>query len=228
MKKNYSDITIVLDRSGSMASCRDDVIGGFNTFIEEQKKTEGEATISLYQFDDKYEAVYENRSIGNAEKLTKKKFVPRGSTALFDAVGKTIASLGERYENMKEEVRPEKVFFVIITDGEENASVEYTFARVGEMIERQQTKYAWQFVFIGSELKAVDTAVSMGFKRTHVMNFDKSAHGIDAVYKSMSKNITKMRVHNSPIDNMEFFDDEDKKKQDDIKTVVKKKRKSVN
>lgn len=220
MKTNYSDITVVLDRSGSMGSCVDDVIGGFNTLIKAQRKAEGDATVNLYQFDDLYETVYENRDVMDAPLLSESTFVPRGMTALYDAVGMTIAKLKERYAAMGEEKRPEKVFFVVITDGEENDSHEYGFSAVKEMILHQQDRHGWQFVFLGSEMKAVEDAVKMGVKQSHAMRYDKSARGFGAAYDSMSKNITKMRksdirIHELKI--MPFFEDDDKKAQDDIK-----------
>ncbi len=229
MKKNYSDITIVLDRSGSMDSCKDDVIGGFNTLIKAQRKAEGEATVNLYQFDDKYETVYENKNVLDAPLLTGRTFVPRGQTALYDAVGKTIVVTGERYAGMKEEERPEKVFFVVITDGEENDSREYVFSSVKTMIEHQQEKYGWQFVFLGSEVRAVEDAVKMGVKQSHAMHYDKSAKGYDAAYVSISKNITKMRNHavnNQNINTMNFFEEEDKKAQEEVKKRNKKRKKT--
>ena len=140
--QNLTDITIVLDRSGSMASVRADTIGGFNEFLRKQREANiGECRVSLVQFDDQYETVYADRPVAVAADLTSETFVPRGSTALNDAIGKTIAATGARYAALPELMRPGKVLFVIVTDGGENASKEYTGAKVQEMIVQQRDKY---------------------------------------------------------------------------------------
>ena len=199
MKKGYSDITIVLDRSGSMASVIQDTIGGFNTFLKEQKEGSEEATINLYQFDDKYDVVYENKKIASAKDLTDKTFVPRGSTALYDAIGKTIVTLGEKYSNMKEDDRPERVFFVIITDGEENASKEYAFDRVKELIEHQKEKYSWQFVFLGSDFSAVTMAGNIGIGVSNSAAYANTSKGNSKMYNQLSSKIKLKRSINSDV-----------------------------
>ena len=163
MKENLTDITVVLDRSGSMGSVRDDTIGGFNTFLEGQKSGEGEATISLVQFDHEYTPVYEGWPIAKAEKLDHKTYEPRGMTALLDALGRTIVRTGTRLEAMKEEDRPAKVVFVVITDGYENASREFDREKIADMIQRQTDIYNWQFVYLGANQDAITVGKTMGF-----------------------------------------------------------------
>jgi len=219
MKKDYADITIVLDRSGSMGSCVNDVIGGFNTFIDEQKKVPGKATVNLYQFDDHYDVVYENKDINDVPQLTTETFIPRGLTALLDAVGKTIVSIGERYSKMDESERPEKVFFVVITDGAENASKEYFSDKIQEMIKLQKETYSWIFVFLGADITAIDLAQTVGISHGNTMNYAHTNAGYHKLYKSVAKNITKMRDSSvtafAAANDMEFFDAEDRADQEE-------------
>ena len=128
--KDKADITIILDRSGSMESVKDDTIGGFNSFLAEQQKVAGEAVLSLVQFDDQYEVVYQDKDIRAADRLTEATFQPRGMTALLDAVGRTINAVGQRLASLPETERPDKVVLVIMTDGFENSSHEFSAAKI--------------------------------------------------------------------------------------------------
>jgi hypothetical protein len=182
MKKNYSHVTIVLDRSGSMSSVKDDTIGGFNEFIEKQKEDSGECTFSMVQFDDQYEILHEFKSIKKVSKLTDKTFSPRGSTALFDAIGKTVNSVGTVLSNMKEEDRPERVIFVVITDGYENASKEFTSGDVNKMITHQTEKYNWQFMFLGANQDAILAAGELGIKAGNSLSYAATGVGVRALF----------------------------------------------
>lgn len=169
MKKDYTHIAIVLDRSGSMASCADDTIGGFNTFIEEQKNGQGEASLTLCQFDTVYETVHDAIALKDVPPL---KFEPRGSTALLDAIGRTINDTGAWLKGKPEEERPERVVFVILTDGHENASHEFTRPQIKEMIQRQEGSYKWQFVFLGANQDAIATGADMGIPMSSTLTYD--------------------------------------------------------
>lgn len=219
MKKGYSDIAVVLDRSGSMASVIDDTIGGFNTFLKSQKDVEGEATISLYQFNDGYEAVYENKDIKNVEELSRTTFVPCGNTALYEAIARTIDNLGDKYRGMKEEDRPERVFLIIITDGEENASNrEYTFESVKERITHQQNKYNWKVAFLGSELKSVHVAQGMGLSKGSTLNYTNNSRGISGMYCSTANSLTSLRSCSlEEFGELDMFSEADQKAQDEAR-----------
>lgn len=195
--KNLTDITIVLDRSGSMASVQDDTIGGFNTFLSEQQSVDGEANLSLVQFDDQYEVVYDGRPIKSADKLTPATFQPRGMTALLDAIGRTINSVGTRLGALDESERPDKVVMVIMTDGFENASKEFDNIKIAEMIRTQTNDYNWQFLFVGANQDAVLSAKSMGIAASHSMSYAANAVGTQDVYTSLSANIKSYRVGRS-------------------------------
>ena len=166
-----TDITVVLDKSGSMGSYKTDTIGGFNQFLEEQKNAEGEATLTLVQFDHKYEVMYEGTPIKDVRSLNESTYVPRGNTALNDALGRRIVETGERLSWMKEEDRPNQVLFVIITDGYENASQEYTKAQVAAKIKEQREAYNWDFIYLAANLDAQAEAKSYEIPTSGAMEF---------------------------------------------------------
>src|SRR5712692_4198298 len=149
MKDDLAQITIVLDRSGSMSAVRDATVSGFNEFMEGQKAVPGDARITLIQFDtqDPYELVFDRKPIKEIPKLTVEMYVPRGGTPLHDALGRAIDDLGAKLSKEAEGERPGKVVMVVMTDGLENSSKEYTAPRLAEMIEHQRETYKWQFVF---------------------------------------------------------------------------------
>jgi hypothetical protein len=165
MSRDYTDLTILLDRSGSMASIKEGVIGGINSFIEEQAKVPGDGCYTFVQFDDLASAVgageafpqtvYEGKSQGQVPLLNDDTFCPRGCTALIDAAVKTIDATGKRLASMPEHLRPDKVVFVIMTDGIENASSKYTRAQLNERISHQRSRYNWKFVFLGANQDAI-------------------------------------------------------------------------
>lgn len=159
MKKGLCEIIVVLDRSGSMESIKHDMEGGFDNFIAEQKKFDGECKVSLYQFDTEYEAVYEGRDLASVPKC---KLVPRGGTALLDALGRTINAVGARFGSEVEWDRPEKVVVLVITDGHENSSREFSYRKIKEMVNTQETNYNWKFVYLGADPSTFDEAEKMG------------------------------------------------------------------
>ena len=193
MKQNYSDITVVLDRSGSMGSLTEEVIGSFNNFLDEQKKVEGEATFTLIQFDDQYEVNFDAIDLQKTSHLDENTYVPRGMTALFDAVGKAIISTGKRLSAMDESVRPEKVIFLIQTDGEENASKEFSLKKVKSMIREQQEVYSWEFVFLGANIDAVSVAADIGIRQDRAMKYANNAQGTKEAFCSLSSNMASFR-----------------------------------
>lgn len=209
--KNKTDITIILDRSGSMQSVKTDTIGGFNSFLEEQQKVAGEAALSLVQFDDQYEVVYIDKDINSADKLTDATFQPRGMTALYDAIGQTINAVGQRLANLPEQERPNKVLLVIMTDGFENSSREFNAARIGEMINHQRSLYRWEFMFIGANQDAVLSAQEIGIPAAAALTYMPNAAGTEAAFGSVAKRVAMYRVSNDAAALQ--FDDEDREKQ---------------
>lgn len=188
-----TDITIVLDRSGSMHAIREDTIGGFNRFLADQKAIDKPATLSLVLFDHEYTPLYVGRDLRAAEPLTNETYLPRGSTALCDAVGRTIVATGDRLRSMPEEKRPSRVLFVIVTDGLENSSQEYTRSMVRSMTRHQAEKYGWTFVYLGANQDAFSEAERIGIARNFAGNYLANAQSVGATYSTASNNIGLMR-----------------------------------
>jgi hypothetical protein len=210
MKKDKTDITLVLDRSGSMESVKTDTIGGVNQFINDQKKFPGEANFSLIQFDDKYDVVFDGKDLQEVQLLTDHTYIPRGMTALLDAIGKTIERTGKRLEGLAEEERPEKVVFVIQTDGYENYSKQFTTEKIADMISHQRDIYKWEFVFLGANQDAIASAAKIGIQPTHAMTYAHTPVGVACAFSSFSTNIGNYR---SDTVTSAGYTDEDRKKQ---------------
>jgi hypothetical protein len=185
MKDNFTRIAIILDRSGSMEICKESTVAGFNEFIRTQKEISGEATVKLVQFDDQYETVFDKR-LKECPELTQNTFVPRGSTALLDAQGRTIVELGQELAALPEQERPSKVIVVTLTDGLENASKQYNLDKIGEMIREQRDKYNWDFVFLGANQDAIATAAAMSIPLPSAMSYSTSKAGVAATMAAVS------------------------------------------
>ena len=164
----YTDITMVLDRSGSMQSIKDDTIGGFDAFISEQGRLPGRCTVSLVQFDNVYEEVYTGRDLADVPGLT---LVPRGSTAMLDAIGRAVNATGARLAALAEDQRPGTVIVGIMTDGLENASREFTYPMVKALIEQQEQVYGWTFMYMGANQDAIEVGASLGVARDRSLTY---------------------------------------------------------
>ncbi len=184
MKKGLTEIVFILDRSGSMSGLEKDTIGGFNSTIERQKREEGEAIVSTVLFDDDTEVLHDRVSLEKIAPLTEKEYYARGSTALLDAIGGAIHHIGNVHKYAREEDRPEKTIFVITTDGYENASRKYSSDRVKQMVERQKQKYGWEFIFLGANIDAVETARNFGIDEERAANFVNDGAGIEVMYEA--------------------------------------------
>jgi hypothetical protein len=192
--KHETDVTVILDRSGSMDTISSDVIGGFNRFVADQQREPGECRLTLVQFDDQYEVVYAGRPIAEAPRLSHDTFQPRGSTALLDAIGRTIDSTGARLSAVSDAERPDRVLLVVITDGFENASARYTRERVFEMISRQQSVYSWSFLFLAANQDAIAAAAAVGIAPHQAMNFVPSGEGVEDASAALSSAVAMYRV----------------------------------
>lgn len=192
MNMNLTEIVFLLDRSGSMGGLESDTIGGFNAFIEKQSQLEGETIVTAVLFDDRYEILW-NGVKATETKLTDKEYYVRGCTALLDAVGKTILDVGYRLSKTSEDERPGKVIFVITTDGLENASREFTYEKVKELIKHQQEKYAWEFIFLGANIDATKEADSIGISMDNAYNFESSKAGVEKMYCMVNEAVTERR-----------------------------------
>ncbi|WP_396626082.1 VWA domain-containing protein [Luteitalea sp.] len=197
-----TDITVVLDRSGSMESIASDIVGGLNAFVQKQKDGEGEAHFTLVQFDDQYEVVHFRVPIVEVPALTRRTYVPRGSTALLDAIGRTINEISARVDRMHTEERPDQIVFAVATDGEENASHEFTKRQIFSMIRQREkpgagdpsAKPTWEFVFLGANQDAIQEGGQMGFQASRAVDFDADAGGVYAAMSVMAAKVSAKRA----------------------------------
>lgn len=187
MNPNLTELVYIIDRSGSMHSLTEDTVGGYNAFLEEQKKLDGQAYLTTVLFDDKYELFCDHIDIKNAIHMTHADCHARGCTALMNAIGKTINSVGARLANTPEEDRPSKVLFMIMTDGYENASKEFSRSDIKKMIEHQQSVYSWQFVFVGAGIDAYDYAESIGISKDFVASTYATSNCVADTFSAFSK-----------------------------------------
>lgn len=190
MKKNKTDVVFCVDRSGSMGSIKDATQKGFADFIAKQKNEPGECYVSLYQFDDRYDTVFECKNVNDVGEYD---LVPRGWTALLDAIGFTINKVGERLNNTPESERPELVIFTVLTDGFENRSKEFTKSKIKEMVEHQTNKYNWKFIFLGCNQDAVLTGESYGFSKGLSMTYNYSASSAASTFEVLSTGVLCLR-----------------------------------
>lgn len=236
MKKGYTHIAVVLDSSGSMASILDDTIGGFNTLLNAQKEAEGEATFTLVEFAQrsftnqkgwgqldfgKTDGVNINvkldfMPIKAVPELTKKNYVPSGGTPLLDTIAETIVRTGKALAAMPESLRPEKVLFVIITDGEENESRVYNHQRVMEMIKHQTIVYKWEFMYLGANQDAIQVGATFGVSASRSMSYGTSGVEISATYNTIAQKTKSFRGLSgaAAAASLNFTDDERKSAKD--------------
>lgn len=212
-RKGRLHVSIILDRTGSMETIRDDTIGGFNTFLKDQKAIPGEATITLVQFDsqDPYEVVYDFVPIAEAKALTRDTYVPRAMTPLLDAMGRGINDLEKKIGDLPKGKRPEKIVLTVITDGQENASREFRKDQIEKMVKEKQDA-GWQIVFLGADLGAINDAATVGISAPSTLGFDPTKAGVHAAYASFSGNLTAYSVAEGE-DHAISFTDADRAKQ---------------
>ena len=184
MRKNLTELVFILDRSGSMAGLEQDTIGGFNSMIAKQKREAGEAVISTVLFDNSSQVIHDRVDIQKIEPMTEKQYYVRGCTALLDAIGGAIHHIGNVHKYARDEDRPEHTLFIITTDGMENASHKYSSDRVKQMIERQKAKYGWEFLFLGANIDAVETAGNFGIDTDWAVNYHCDSEGTALNYGS--------------------------------------------
>ena len=193
MKKNLTELVFILDRSGSMAGLESDTIGGFNAMINKQKREEGEALVSTLLFDNESIVIHDRANVQSVAPLTEKEYFVRGCTALLDAIGGAIHHIGNVHKYAREEDRPEHTLFVITTDGMENASRRYTTERVKQMIQRQKEKYGWEFVFLGANIDAVETAGRIGIDQNRAVNYHSDSVGTRLNYEVIGEAVCSVR-----------------------------------
>lgn len=194
MKNSITELVFILDRSGSMSGLESDTIGGFNAMIEKQKKQDGECYVSTILFDNVSEVLHDRVKLENVPKMTDKDYTVRGCTALLDAIGGAIHHIGNIHKYARKEDVPAHTMFVITTDGMENASHRYSSEKVKAMIERQKEKYGWEFLFIGANIDAVETAANIGISRERAVNYHADTKGTEVLYHTVAEAVCNVRA----------------------------------
>ena len=194
MNSNLTEIVFILDRSGSMAGLEADTIGGFNAMIERQKAAEGEALVSTVLFSNESTVIHDRVDVKQVAPMTDKQYRVGGCTALIDAIGGAIHHIGNVHKYIREEDRPEHTIFVITTDGMENASHRYTSDAVKAMVERQKQKYGWEFLFLGANIDAVETAAHFGIGEDRAVTFHSDPVGQALNYAEVSAAVCQVRA----------------------------------
>ncbi len=194
MKENLTELVFILDRSGSMHSMQEEAIGGFNAFLEDQKKVPGEANMTLVLFDHDYNLIHNGKDLNDVESLCSDTYSPRGTTALLDAIGRTVDDVGKRLAETPEEERPSKILVAVLTDGLENASKDYKKAKINEMITHQRDEYKWEFIFLGANQDAIAEGSSLGVSKICSMTYDATKAGMKSSLSRMSGAATSYRM----------------------------------
>ncbi len=195
MKNNLVELIFILDRSGSMCGLEEDTIGGFNSMIERQKKEEGEAIVTTVLFDDEYELLHDRINIKGISSITNREYYVRGTTALLDAIGRTIKKIENVQKNTLEEARAGKVLFVITTDGMENSSRIYSYEKIKKIIEDKKKELGWEFIFLGANIDAVKAAESIGISEERATNYNCDSEGTMLNYEVISETVSSFRAN---------------------------------
>ena len=205
MRQGLTEAVFILDRSGSMSGLESDTIGGFNSMIEKQRNEEGEAYISTVLFNGVSEVLYDRVPVKKIEPMTDKQYFVSGCTALLDAIGGAIHHIANIHKYAREEDRPEKTLFIIITDGMENASHIYSYSKVKEMIEKEKNDYGWEFLFLGANIDAIGEAAKFGIDSNRAVNYHSDSIGTRTNYRVLSKAMSSARKAKSKEETDEIF-----------------------
>lgn len=211
-ENNITELVFILDRSGSMSGLESDTIGGFNAMIAKQKKEPGEAYVSTVLFDNECRVLHDRLPLSKISKMTARDYTVGGCTALIDAIGGAIHHIGNVHKYARPEDVPAHTIFVITTDGQENASYKYSSETVKKMIERQKEQHGWEFLFIGANIDAVETAASFGIARNRAVNYHADSEGTQVLYETISAPISAMRNNQQISDNWSTQIEEDFRK----------------
>lgn len=197
MKNEMTELVFVLDKSGSMAGLEKDTIGGFNALVEKQRKLQGDVRVTTVLFNQSYELLHDRISLKGISPLTEDDYEVGGTTALLDAIGSTVQKIANAQKRTMEEERADKVMFVITTDGMENASCEYNYKKINEMIAMQKQKFNWEFIFLGANIDAVATARQFGVEEEFAVEYHADPEGTQLNYQVLSEAVTSFRTGKS-------------------------------
>ena len=197
MKNEITELVFILDKSGSMAGLEKDTIGGFNALVEKQRKLQGDVRVTTVLFNQSYELLHDRISLKGISPLTEDDYAVGGTTALLDAIGSTVQKIANAQKRTMEEERADKVMFVITTDGMENASCEYNYKKINEMIAMQKQKFNWEFIFLGANIDAVATARQFGVEEEFAVEYHADPEGTQLNYQVLSEAVTSFRTGKS-------------------------------
>ncbi len=197
MKNQLTELVFILDKSGSMSGLEKDTIGGFNSMVKKQKSTEGECVITTVLFNNRYELLHDRIPLQAVSPITDEDYFVGGSTALLDAMGKTIRKIETVQKNTSEEYRAGKVMFAIITDGEENASRKYSFPQIKTMVQNHKEKDNWEFIFLGANMDAVEAAGAIGIEEDRAVEYIPDEKGTTLNFAMMSRTVESFRKSGS-------------------------------
>jgi len=193
LEENVTELVFILDRSGSMSGLESDTIGGFNAMVKKQKEEDGHVIVTTVLFDDQYELLHDRINIGAVNPITEKDYYVCGSTALLDAIGKTINKIDNVQKHTGKGFKATKVMFVITTDGMENASCEYSYAKIHQMITKQKKNHNWEFIFLGANIDAIATAAKFGIDKDRAVNYVPDQVGTALNYKVVNSAVSSYR-----------------------------------
>ena len=193
MKKDLVELVFILDKSGSMSGLESDTIGGFNSLIQKQKDENGEALVTTIMFNNKVDVIHDRVNIQDVKKLTKKEYFVSGTTALLDAVGNTLNNIQNVQNKLPDDEKPEKTLFVITTDGKENASFEYSYKQIKQMITKAKEELQYEFIFLGANIDSEVEAHKLGIDRENAVNFNNDCQGISINYEALGDAIGTLR-----------------------------------
>jgi hypothetical protein len=217
MNPNLAEIIYVLDRSGSMQTMQEPAVAAFNAFVKSQLDVPGDARLTLVQFDDAYEIPVSACPVKEVPQLTAATYIPRGSTALLDAIGRTIKDTGDRIQALPDAEKPGKVIIAIFTDGEENASHEYTAKHISDIIRLHREEKGWEFLFLAANQDAMASASNMKMSLNNSSNVKFSAHGVFSTGTAMSRKVRSMRMKSSGNMDAQAIEDDLKTMSDIVK-----------
>lgn len=192
MKHEITELVFILDASGSMSGLEKDTIGGFNSLINKNKKENEKTIVSTVFFNDKVHIIHDRIDINLIEKLTDKDYIPAGCTAMLDAIGSSIMHIKQMHNNLNEDVKPTKTLFIITTDGLENASREYSYTKIKNLIEKQK-ELGWEFLFLGANIDAIGEAEKFGIEKDKVANYKCTSKGIDVNFEALDAAICQFK-----------------------------------
>jgi uncharacterized protein YegL len=212
MRKDLTELIFILDKSGSMSGLESDTIGSFNAMLDKQKEADGHALVTTVLFSDSFVLLHDRIDIRGVAPISARDYCVGGCTALLDAIGLTIRKVGNAHKHTAEDQRPGRVAIIITTDGLENASREFSYAKIRQMVQHQQEKYNWEFIFLGANIDAIGAAAQVGIRADRAVDFVADSKGVNLNYQCLSDSLEELRAGRPMPENWKQAIDEDYQK----------------